>query len=259
MRIPRHPIQSALGRAGMSIEHHPDPRRLERTHPDLAIEPDFVRNVQLVFPFTMTTIERLYALYSATRHVVSHSVPGAFVECGVWRGGSAMLMAQTLADLGADREIWLYDTFEGMTEPTAQDSGHGEPDLLDKWSSIRGDIANPVFAYAALDDVQRNLARTRFPPERISYCKGPVEETIPEHSPDLIALLRLDTDWYASTRHELEHLYPRLAPGGILIIDDYGYWDGARRAVDEWLATFETPPLMHRIDQTGRMITKPAA
>ena len=80
------------------------------------------------------------------------------------------------------------------------------------------------------------LHGTGYPPERIHFVRGPVEETLPAGAPDEIALLRLDTDWYESTRHELEHLYPRLAAGGVLLVDDYGHWEGARKAVDEYFA-----------------------
>lgn len=259
MRIPRHPVKAVLDRMGVSLQRHPTPDTLAETHPDLTAEPEFTRIAASVFPYTMTTFERLYSLYSATRYVVESGIDGAFVECGVWRGGSSMLMASTLAELGAiDRELWLYDTFEGMTDPTEHDRGLTEPTLNDDWNRIKGDTSNPVFAFAALDDVKRNLARTPFPADRIRYCKGPVEQTIPNEVPDKIALLRLDTDWYESTRHELEHLYPRLEPGGVLIIDDYGAWEGARRAVDEWRSTLPYPTLMHRIDETGGIIVKPA-
>ena len=87
--------------------------------------------------------------------------------------------------------------------------------------------------------------------------KGKVEDTLPGHAPDHIAVLRLDTDWYASTKHEMEHLYPRLARGGVLIIDDYGHWAGSRQAVDEYLAEHGIHLLLNRTDYTGRMALKP--
>jgi hypothetical protein len=110
-----------------------------------------------------------------------------------------------------------------------------------------------------LADVQANLRSTGYPPERIHYVVGKVEDTLPQAAPERIAILRLDTDWYESTRHELEHLYPRLTAGGVLIIDDYGHWAGARRAVDEFLARTESAILLNRIDYTGRIGVKPAA
>jgi hypothetical protein len=97
---------------------------------------------------------------------------------------------------------------------------------------------------------------TGYPPEKVHFVKGMVEDTIPEQSPDGIALLRLDTDWYQSTKLELLHLYPRLANQGVLIIDDYGHWQGARRAVDEFISELRDPILLHRIDYTGRIAIK---
>ena len=99
-----------------------------------------------------------------------------------------------------------------------------------------------------------NMASTKYPNSRVHYCRGMVEQTLPKHATDQIAILRRDADWYESTRDELEHLYPRLSPGGVLIIDDYGYWARARKAVDEYFAA--SPILLSRIDQTGRIAVK---
>ncbi len=111
-------------------------------------------------------------------------------------------------------------------------------------------------AYSALDEVKRNLQTIGYPEERISFIKGKVEDTIPKHAPIRIALLRLDTDWYESVYHSLVQLYPLLSPGGILIIDDYGDWAGARKAVDQYFAEHNLHPLLHRIDSTGRICVK---
>ena len=91
---------------------------------------------------------------------------------------------------------------------------------------------------------------------RTHFVAGDVEQTIPGVVPEQISLLRLDTDWYESTRHELKHLYPRLIRGGVLIIDDYGHWKGARQAVDEYLAETGAKLLLNRIDYTGRAAVK---
>jgi SAM-dependent methyltransferase len=226
------------------------------THPDL--EAEFMAAQAVCQPFTMTSIERRYALWQAIHHVVKRRVEGAFVECGVWRGGSTMVAAIALRLLGADdRELWLYDTFEGMSEPTEHDveaatgmlAGQ-HPDIVNRV------IESNVFAYAELDDVRFNVARTGYPDDRIRYVQGKVEDTLPQYIPDRIAVLRLDTDWYESTRHELEHLWDRLAPGGVLIIDDYGHWAGARKAVDEFFAGRDDAPLLSRIDYPGRIGVK---
>jgi O-methyltransferase len=218
------------------------------------LEPEFLELYEQCHAETMTSIERMYALWSATRYAIANGIPGDFVECGVWRGGSVMLIALTLQRLGdTSRTIWLYDTFAGMTAPHDADiqtmSGRPARELLDEDSEsgpFRGIAPRPI--------VEANLARTGYP--NLRFVEGDVLTTIPSEAPPQIALLRLDTDWYASTRHELEQLYPRLAAGGVLIIDDYGYWSGSRKATDEYFASRGEHPLLHRIDYTGRMCVK---
>jgi O-methyltransferase len=209
-----------------------------------------------VKPYTMTTPPRIYALSRSVEYVVRLDVAGGVVECGVWRGGSMMAVALTLLRLGAtDRDLYLFDTFEGMTQPTEEDVLHsGEPavDVL-----AASDRSSNDWGIASLDEVRDNVLGVGYPAERIRFVQGPVEETLPEHAPFEIALLRLDTDWYSSTRHELEHLYPRLVRGGALIVDDYGWWRGARRAVDEYVAAHALPLLLNRIDYTARIAVKP--
>jgi len=241
------------------------------TEPDPVADPDPAdptttpadrRIVARATPYSMTGPQRLQALVDAVRHCVARDVPGAFAECGVWRGGSVLAMILTLQDLGvADRDIHLFDTFEGMTEPTEHDVSALEPPARETWRQAqRSDERawGELFDAATFneDAVRATLLDTGYPAERLHLVRGPVEETVPGDAPDALALLRLDTDWYESTRHELEHLYPRLATGGVLIIDDYGHWDGARRAVDEYFVTAGGAPLLHRIDYTGRIAVK---
>jgi O-methyltransferase len=223
------------------------------------LEPEFLGLLERCHGQTMTSIERMYALFNATRHVIDTAVPGDFVECGVWRGGSAMLIALTLLRLGCtDRVLWLYDTFAGMTTPSGEDihemSGRPATDILAEREKSADD---PFWCVAARAVVEENLGRTGYPADRIRFVEGDVLTTIPSAAPTEIALLRLDTDWYETTRHELEHLYPRIARGGVLILDDYGYWRGARKATDEYLASLGGRPLLHRIDYTGRLCVKP--
>jgi O-methyltransferase len=113
--------------------------------------------------------------------------------------------------------------------------------------------ADLVTAEASLDEVRKALALIEYPAERLHFVQGLVEETIPGEAPEQIAILRLDTDWEASTRHELEHLWPRLSPGGVLIIDDYGHWARARKAVDDYFADRDDAPLLVRVDYAGRV------
>jgi len=209
-----------------------------------------------VAPFTMTTPPRIYALTRAVEYVVRRAMSGAIVECGVWRGGSMMAVALTLLRLGVtDRDLYLYDTFEGMTEP-------GDQDVLHTGQRAAELLTAPVSgghfrAVASIQDVRENVLGVGYAEDRIHLVKGPVEATLPEHAPSNIALLRLDTDWYASTKHELVHLFPRLASGGVLLVDDYGYWHGARRAVDEYIRENDLLLLLNRIDYTARIAVKP--
>ena len=161
-----------------------------------------------------------------------------------------MAVALTLLRLGdTTRKLYLYDTFEGMPAPTANDV-----DLFGDTAQSMMDNAGGPFLKVDLETTRRNMTQTGYPPNRIFLVPGRVEETIPASSPERIALLRLDTDWYDSTRHELVHLVPRLSRGGVLIIDDYGHWQGARKATDEYFS--DKPILLNRMDYTGRMAVK---
>ena len=221
-------------------------------------ESEFRQLQELCQPFTMTSIERLYAVHQAVNYILDNDIPGDFVECGVWRGGASMMTALSLKARGVtDRELYLYDTYAGMTEPEEVDASYMGEDAGDTWRKSERDGYN-AWCYGAIEDVQENMGRTGYPAERIHYVKGPVEETIPGTISSTIAMLRLDTDWYSSTRHELDHMYPLLSPLGVLILDDYGYWVGARKAVDEYMAEHKLPLLLTRSDHTGRMAVKPA-
>ncbi|WP_432093230.1 TylF/MycF/NovP-related O-methyltransferase [Streptomyces sp. bgisy100] len=213
------------------------------------------RTIHAVRPYTMTSPERLNALVLATRYVSRHGLPGAVVECGVWRGGSMQAVARTLVSIGdTSRDLYLFDTFEGMPPPTEKDrrrDGEMASDLLSRRSKD-----HPIWAVATLEDVQEGMAQIPYPEDRVHYVPGRVEDTIPAGAPEEIAVLRLDTDWYASTRHELEYLYPRLVSGGVLLIDDYGWWQGSREAVDEFLEKTGARLLLLRMDE-GRIAVKP--
>jgi O-methyltransferase len=218
--------------------------------------------VERALPLTMTGIPRIVALLEAVRHCERRRVSGAFAECGVWLGGSVLAMILTLQELGvSDRDIYLYDTFEGMTAPSEHDVSPLDPPALQTWREARQRRARPwgeFFDPETFNEerVRRTVLSTGYPPRRLHFVRGPVEETLPDRAPESLALLRLDTDWYESTRHELLHLYPRLVDGGVLIVDDYGHWEGCRRAVDEYLEQHAAPLLLNRIDYTARIAVK---
>jgi hypothetical protein len=209
--------------------------------------------------FTMTSLERRYHLLQSVRHVVRYQIPGSIVECGVWRGGSMMLVARTLIECGdTSRDLYLYDTFEGMPPPTKVDRDHAARSAAARLQTEATIKAKSGFwAVASLAEVKRNMASIGYPEEKVHYVQGNVECTIPACVPEQIALLRLDTDWYVSIVHELAHLYPKLVSGGPLILDDYGYWQGARKAVDEFLSSSTDKILLHRLDNNGRAFVKP--
>jgi hypothetical protein len=201
----------------------------------------------------MTSPERMFSLINAVDYITAHKIEGDIVECGVWRGGSTMTAAlRLLQNNDKSRRLFLYDTFEGMSEPTNDDvhfDGSEAQNLLDNADKIN----DQIWCYSTLDEVKNNMAKTNYPSEKITYIQGKVEETIPNTLPNKIAILRLDTDWYESTKHEMIHLFPLLVKGGVLIIDDYGHWQGARKAIDEYTEEHNIQILLNRIDYTGRI------
>ncbi len=220
--------------------------------------PDFdsssIEIINNVDKYTMTSNERLFSLIKAIKYVVENNIEGDFVECGVWKGGSSMAMAYSL-NLYSEipRQIYLFDTFSGMSSPTQKDisySGFDATSLLEK-SNIKD--CSSIWCYASLDEVQTNMAKTGYNMNLVRFIQGKVEDTIPKFAPDKIALLRLDTDWYESTYHELKHLFPRLVQGGVIIIDDYGYWQGCREATDKYIKENNIQIMLNRIDMTGRI------
>jgi hypothetical protein len=196
-------------------------------------------------------------------YIEGRRIPGAYAECGVWLGGSVLVMLLKLIELGVgDRDIYLYDTFDGMTAPSERDTSSYDRPALEEWHAARARGERPWAGLFGedkfgLEQVQELLSSTGYPTERVHFVKGRVEETVPAAAPDRLALLRLDTDWYESTRHELVHLYPRLSNAGVIVIDDYGHWEGCKRAVDEYFGSGDVPPpLLNRVDYTCRIGVK---
>jgi hypothetical protein len=232
--------------------------RYERERSEVSasdMDPAFWQIYESCRDYTMTSLPRMYSLYEATKYVSENGVPGDIVECGVWKGGSMMLVCKTLLHLSrCDKRIFLYDTFEGMSRPTERDvrSLTGER-AMDVWNCHQnGAVCN--WAYCALDETKNNLLSTGYDQDRFVFVKGRVEETLPGTIPEKISILRLDTDFYESTLHELHHLFPRLECGGILAIDDYGSYEGCRCAVDEYFHRNGIKIFLNRIDGSGYRI-----
>lgn len=245
-------LAAIAGRLGYTLT--PKHSELATSYPDIR-EEEFWALYSLCKPFTMTSVSRLYALYQATKYVLDTGIEGDFVECGVWRGGSALMMAKMLADRGiSNRKVYLFDTFEGMSEPTSRDKSYDGKSADAQLAQHTHNKETSVWCLAELPDVINNLKKSGLSDSQLVFIKGKVEDTLPGGcTADKIALLRLDTDWYESTLHELQTLYPTLSKGGALIIDDYGHWEGCRKAVDEYFQAHNIHMILNRIDYTGRM------
>lgn len=220
---------------------------------DIDSDSIFMEMYESVKSCTMTGKEKLYAMYQATEYVLRNNIPGDIVECGVYKGGSLMLAALTAQKMNRyDKRIYAYDTYEGMTEPMGIDVNVNGLRATSYFSEI-SDGGNSAWCQASMEEVRANLLSTAYPEEKLVFVKGKVEETIPKQLPSQISLLRLDTDWYESTYHELTHLFPLLAPRGVIIIDDYGHWKGQRKAVDEYFQKNGICLLLQRVEYSGRM------
>jgi hypothetical protein len=203
--------------------------------------------------YTMTSAERMYSVYKSTEYVLKNNIPGDIVECGVWKGGSSMVCALSMIQMqSTNKKIYMYDTYSGMSEPTEKDVDFEGNYSIKKWKKMEKNDYNQ-WDYASLEEVKKNMQTTKYPEQNIIYIKGKVEETIPKNIPDEISILRLDTDWYESTYHELVHLFPKLSKNGVIIIDDYGHWRGSKEAVDKYIEENEVKILLNRIDYTGRI------
>ena len=216
-----------------------------------------------VRPNTMLTHPRLVSLYRQVEECEKRELQGAFVECGTWKGGAVGLMA--LANLRhgtARRMLHLFDSFEGIHEPDAAVDG---PLAVSQVLSVQGGVGGRLVAVQGLYEKfagsvgtledNRNLLEKKigYPVEFISYHKGWFQDTVPTATVTIgpIAILRLDGDWYVSTKICLDHLYPKVVPGGFVIVDDYGTYDGCRKAVDEYRATHGIRAMLERIDSSA--------
>ena len=218
--------------------------RMRRNYDSCAVEV-----MEKVLDYTMIPNESLFSLIEAVRYVNSQKLPGSFVECGVWRGGATMAAALTLKQLeDTERTIYLYDTFTGMTEPKEQDSDpRGKIDIHDMYQRYQTDIDESDWCRASLDDVKQNMRSTGYPTDNFIFVEGKVEDTLPDTLPEIIAILRLDTDWYESTKQEMIHLFPRLVSKGVIIVDDYYSWTGSKLAVDEFLDSINLRITFNRV------------
>jgi hypothetical protein len=228
---------------------------------DIDQDTTFIDFFEKTKSYTMTTKEVMFSTYQAARYVAQRGIKGDVVECGVWRGGSSLLAALTIRKFESkkssqfrwlknpQRKFWMYDTFEGMTKPTFRDvdvEGITATHYMDNFAP------EGKWCYSDKVDVESLFYSHGFGVADYYLVKGDVKETLKTEKPRSISLLRLDTDWYESTMAELEILYPLLSVGGVLIIDDYGHWKGAREAVDEFFGR-NPSILLHRVSYAVRV------
>jgi hypothetical protein len=197
----------------------------------------------------MTSNARIVELYNSLEHIRINKIEGDFVECGVWKGGNILgIMEYLNFHKMTNRNVWLYDTFQGMTQPEDID--------VDLYERKASNILEEVMCYENLENVKKTLSLSNFPKDNVKYVAGDVSETLDfiYNLPEKISLLRLDTDWYKSTLKELSVLYPKVTKNGVLIVDDYGHWKGSKKAVHEYFNINEIK--IYNIDYTGIKIIK---
>jgi len=183
--------------------------------------------------------ERFLSLYQAISYIYKSKIEGDLVECGVFMGGSSMMMALCMKshqkDLHDKKKLWLYDTFAGMANVSKYDENILNQKATEELFNLKKrENSKDIWAYSPLSYVKKNMENTGLNLNDIKYVIGLVEDTLEEKSPSKISVLRLDTDFYESTKKELEILFPKLQVGGIIIVDDYGHWKGCKKAVDEY-------------------------
>ena len=208
--------------------------------------------------FTMTEVSSLVNTLKSCKYAVENDIPGDFVECGVWRGGHGIVAKKVFERMNSEKKVWMFDTFEGMTKPTEIDVDPRNKNAALPEYIARSKTSHTEWCYSSLEEVQRNFISFDIDPDEITFIKGDVCETLSDCSnlPKSICVLRLDTDWYKSTKIELEVLYPLLCDKGVLIVDDYGAWEGARKAVDEYFEKSKYKPLFNVVNMSARSAIK---
>lgn len=198
-----------------------------------------------------------YSMWQAIRHVDNNQIPGDVAEFGVWRGGMSMIAAQTIAESSTKRFLYMFDTFQGMTTPSSKDvelySRQSAAKLLERETNSPGKWT--TWANASLADVQDGIRKTELSEDHIRFIVGDVSATVPSLLPTALAVCRIDTDWYESTLHCLRHAWPRIPQGGVLLLDDYDHWEGARTAVDEYFDEIGLKVFLVRTE-IGRLVIK---
>ncbi len=219
------------------------------------------KSLEIASKYSMTGFERMFFLMKAIKQIKIDNIDGDFVECGVWKGGNLILFQKMIERLKLNnRKIFAYDTYTGLSEPSKSDLNINNEKAEDIINSLKKKKIDPekniFFCKCDLETVKKNFEMNTDSNDNLICIKGEVENTlkIKKNLPTKISLLRLDTDWYESTKIELEVLFPLLSKNGILIIDDYGYWKGSKKAVDEYFQNKDVN--LFKIDFTSRYLFK---
>ena len=246
-----------LGLKLIKIENAFNEYPVDATKRDIEII-EYILNSNSKKRLSMVSVDRLMSVIQSTKYLIENDIKGDFVECGVWRGGCALAIAMVLKDFNVDRKIYLFDTFQGMTMPGKEDKGFDGFQPFRKFKKRQRENHNS-WCYASLEDVKFQFEKLNLENYPI-FIKGDVLKTLSkeENLPQQIALLRLDTDWYESTKFEMNVLYPRIIKDGVLLIDDYTDWQGCKKAVDEYFyENFKfNYPLIWGNSMTGKGLVK---
>lgn len=260
----KHLVKQALNVFGFEIKRQPSSKSPEAT-PSSAFDREADEQIALVRAHTMLPYARLYSLYHQAVHCEQIRLPGSFVECGTWKGGAVGLMALANLTHGkARRQLHLFDSFAGIPEPDeAIDGAKAVWEARQAGGGAQGQLVplKGFYEVAGTLEANRHLLETiiGYDPDCLHYHQGWFQETLPRDVRQIgpIAILRLDGDWYASTKVCLDHLYDLVVSGGFVIIDDYGCYEGCQRAVDEFRERRGINAYLHRIDSQGVYWVKP--
>lgn len=236
-------VRKLVNKCGIKLE------RMDKIEEAIKTDKDFMEIYEQCKDYSMNTVPALYQLWKSVIYIIENNIPGDFVECGVLRGGNIRLIALTLQSMGiTSRNIWVYDTFEGMEGFSEEDKivGGANPIILNK--------KELESLTCSIEEVKENVYSTDYPQRNFIFVKGDVEKTLKDTTPRQVSLLRLDTDYYRSTLAGLKYLYPLVTSNGVVIFDDYGTFAGSKKAVDDYFE--DVPILLMHIDHTTRLMLK---
>jgi O-methyltransferase len=221
--------------------------------------------INMIRPYTMVTLYPLLTLFQQVCFSEKYSIPGSFVECGVWKGGAVGLMALANLKYGKERRhIHLFDSFQEICEPDSSVDGERaisevkqyckEAGFSGRLRPLRGFYDHKGGPGTLRENRELLESKIGYPSDFLHFHEGWFQDTLPRDAKSLgeIAILRLDGDLYASTKVCLEYLYDRVVSGGFVIVDDYGTYDGCRKAVDEFLGCLPSPVFLHYVNQDCR-------